>query len=311
MTEDLLQNKIKVLINLMWDDKFNWPTVERWLKNFEDPNGDGSLDRLHALFLLSNFSYFNSVVMRTLLRAMYRDLVRQPALVNIRNIHGNTRDWNVLNPAYEGFLTKTRFVGIGNPSESGTHLLYYFRQENELSKDLFVHSHELFSVQPSGQRLIEMLDNVVFLDDFCGSGDQATHYSNSLLRQLRTIKKSVRLSYFPLFATSSGLVNVRNNTIFDQVDTVAELDKSFASVSADSRYFRNAEPPLDVRLAMALSNKHGSLIEPRHPLGYKGCQLLLGFSHNIPDNTLPIFWSFGTSARPWFPIFPRHSKLGW
>ena len=41
------------------------------------------------------------------------------------------------------------------------------------------------------------------------------------------------------------------------------------------------------------------------PLGYNDCQMLLGFHHNTPNNTLPIFWR----EKNWTPIFKRYAKL--
>ena len=52
----------------------------------------------------------------------------------------------------------------------------------------------------------------------------------------------------------------------------------------------------------------GNDLEPNSPLGYKNGQLLLGFAHNIPNNTLPIFWSDGRQHSPWTPLFPRYRK---
>ena len=42
-------------------------------------------------------------------------------------------------------------------------------------------------------------------------------------------------------------------------------------------------------------------------LGFKDCQLLLGFNHNTPDNTLPIFW-YDEKNYNWYPIFKRYKK---
>ena len=49
----------------------------------------------------------------------------------------------------------------------------------------------------------------------------------------------------------------------------------------------------------------GAQLNPSAPLGYGGCQLLLGFAHNVPNNTLPIFW---LQDEAWFPVFKRYHK---
>jgi len=42
-------------------------------------------------------------------------------------------------------------------------------------------------------------------------------------------------------------------------------------------------------------------------LGWGDCQLLLGFYHNTPDNTLPVIW-YDEDEINWYPIFRRYNK---
>ena len=48
--------------------------------------------------------------------------------------------------------------------------------------------------------------------------------------------------------------------------------------------------------------QYGKMAYPKAPLGFDDGQLLIGFSHNIPDNTVPIIWS---TENEWNGIFPR------
>lgn len=311
-TQESLQKKIKILNDLMWGKALPWSDVERWLTGFADDDNDGHNERTHALYLLSHFSLFNSTVIRALLRALYRDHVQYPILQSIRRRERNTTDLALLNRLYDQQLNQVRFLGMGNPSESGTHLLYYFRQENALHPNLFVHSHDLFDGTPSAPRIAKGIQRIVFLDDFCGSGSQAIRYSKRLLPRLREAKKKLHLSYFPLFATMHGLAKVREHKQFDQVETLCELDDSFKAVSPGSRYFRDCPADIDAAFALKICQHYGGLLDSNNPLGFGGCQLLLGFSHNIPNNSLPIFWHPGSSTLAWSPVFPRHLKgVGW
>jgi hypothetical protein len=111
--------------------------------------------------------------MRELLRALYRDLYRYPIVESIRRAHSDTLDANFIEEEFKKRLLQTRFMGMGNPSESGCHLLYYFRQENRLPRNLFIHTHEIFTRSGSPPALSVKDPTVatyVFLDDFCGSG---------------------------------------------------------------------------------------------------------------------------------------------
>ncbi len=311
MHDDLLA-KVKTLNELMWEGRAPGSDVEHWLSQFATSPEVGHGEQLHALFLLSHFSYFNANLMRVLLHALYRDFVQYPIIARLRKRHGHTLDWTYLEPRYERALKKVRFIGIGNPSESGTHLLYYFRQENQLSTQLFVQPHELFERNTVAPHLIERVTHLIFLDDFCGSGTQAKRYSKQLLTRIREFDEKIQLSYFPLFATTDGIREVRTKTLFTTVETLCEIDNSFRALDADSRYFREFHDSISREFAADMCHQYGTLLEPKHPLGFGGCQLLLGFAHNIPNNTLPIFWSEGQPNKSWTPIFRRYTKgAGW
>ena len=47
------------------------------------------------------------------------------------------------------------------------------------------------------------------------------------------------------------------------------------------------------------------LFDKRRPLGYRGQGLLLTFSRNCPNNSLPILYGTGKGTARWTPLFPR------
>ena len=49
----------------------------------------------------------------------------------------------------------------------------------------------------------------------------------------------------------------------------------------------------------------GAQVDKRRPLGYGGQGLLLTFSRNCPNNSLPILYGHGKSTAEWTPLFPR------
>lgn len=308
---DELRAKIKILNETVWDHHANWPAVEQWLANFAgDVSGEKS-ERLHALFLLSQFMFFGAPELRQLIRALYRDVFAYPIIENIRRANGDTTDRRLIALRFSSEMRTTRFLGIGNPSESGTHLLYYFRQENRLPKRLFINPHQLFSVGSSRDRSVRdpRVTRYVFLDDLCASGQQAEEYSDQLLKELKTLQPQARAYYYVLFATSDALQAIRA-TEFDDVQAVVELDRSFRCFDDASRYFVGAPSDIDKTFALALCTRYGRQLLPSHPLGYRDGQLLLGFHHNTPDNTLPIIWHDHPSGR-WVPIFRRYPKSDW
>ena len=312
--EDLVA-KIKVLNETIWEDRARGPKLQGWLDNFADDKLGVPSERLHALHLLSQFMYFGSREMRALLKALYRDLFRYPIIARLRRENGDTTDSSFLKEGFSKELRRTRFLGMGNPSESGCHLLYYFRQENGLPKGLFINSHEIFKRYGQSapvQVRDPDIDRYVFVDDFCGSGDQARGYSVDLLQDLKTAKPGAHVVYHVLFATATGLEDVRTQTGFDSVECLIELDESFKCFGGSSRYFVKRLKGIDRTFSETTCRNHGGRLYPFHPLGHRDGQLLIGFHHNTPDNTLPVFWHDEPSGPDWTPIFRRYPKnYGW
>ena len=84
--------KIKTLNETVWEDQATEPKVQEWLGNFNTHHSESHDERLHALFLLSNFIFFGLREMRELLKAMYRDLYKYPIIQSIRVANSNTTD---------------------------------------------------------------------------------------------------------------------------------------------------------------------------------------------------------------------------
>lgn len=320
--KELLLEKIKTLNETIWEHNIGEPKINRWLNNFSDER-----EKLHMLFLLSQFMYFGSIQMRHLLRTLFEELFKYRVIESIRKSNDNTTQLAQIKHLYEVELKNTRFLGIGNPSESGPHLLYYFRQENKLPKSIFIQTHDIFKRLGNSQLEIANVEvkRYVFIDDFCGSGSQACQYSERIVRDLKILLPEAQVDYIILFSTKEGKEYVIDNTDFDFVDSIFELDKSFKCFDTDSRYFDNIMTSINKSYCMDSCRKYGERLmysicklegapEPllidcakHNAFGYKDGQLLLGLHHNTPDNTLPIIW-YDEDEIAWEPIFRRYNK---
>lgn len=307
-----LMTKIKTLNETVWERRASEPAIREWLENFASPSPPALDERHYALFLLSNFMFFGDREIRGLLKSLYRDLYRYPIIEKIRQTNSDTLDSSVIKPAFDGELQRTRFLGVGNPSESGCHLLYYFRQENELAKDLFIHTHQIFkrsSVGAPVQLRNPGVTRYVFIDDFCGSGKQGTEYSREVVEEIKRIEPNALVAYYVLFATSKGIDKVRSATQFDDVKAIYELDSSFKCFTSESRYFRSPLTESERSFCEGFCRQYGEkLAEAPNALGFDDSQLLIGFHHNVPDNTLPVIW-FNQPGFSWKPIFRRYPKM--
>ena len=302
---DRLDEKIKILHETAWHDKWQnqGDQYHTWLENFKED------EKIHAMFLLSKFMYFDNETIRELMQRVYEDLYRRPIIYKIRRSKENTRDANIIEDEFKKHLARTRFLSIGNPSESSAHLLYFFRQENRLERDLFINAHQLYTHTAEGDLLIAKtvigdIDRIVVLDDFCGSGSQATIFDKEFVVNLKKNKPAIEIDYFSLFAIEKGLNKIKG-LHYDIAEAVFVLDETYKCFSSDSRFFDVKE--FDIKQnCRKLCNKYGRKLEPSNPLGYKNGQMLLGFHHNTPNNSLPIFWS---ERRSWNPIFKRFVKI--
>lgn len=309
-----LLQRILILSDYAWERRIDQPAVQIWLKNFDGRSGlPPEVEQLHALYLLSQFLYFGVREIRVLLHALYRDLFQIPLIQEIRMRNGNTRDSLIIEREFKNAMTKTKFMGVGNPSESGVHLLYYFRQENGLQKQNFMDTAQIFSGSGVARQVTDpTIERYVFLDDICGSGDTACTYSSTFLEDLRKEKPSVQIAYHCIFATEAGLRKVRANTVFgEDAKAIFELDASYRCVTPESRYFKIRPPQIEDVYLTKVALSYGELLAPGNAGGFNDGQLLLGFSHNIPDNTLPIIWRdpINGSPIPWAAALRRYMKV--
>ena len=313
-TNEDLYRKIKSLNELLWEHRVAHPVVAQWLCNFRGDFEAMDTERSNALYLLSKFLFLGRNEVRQLLRAMFVDLIRQPLTLEARaqlEIQDN------FDAIHRGFLSKfegTRFLGLGNPAESGTHILYDFRHMNKIPLRYFVAPHELFTGglnDPETEWESPSVDRLIFIDDFCGTGTQAQNMGVKYVPLMREVARrsniDVKVWYLTLLATTAGLEFLRKAEIFDRVECVSQLDSSYRVFDDDSLYY--IRPPSNVTKIQAegIARGYGKRLQPGSPLGFDDCQLLIGFHHNVPDNTLPII-SHERPELPWYPVFPRDEK---
>lgn len=312
---DELLAKAMNLNELIWEHRLTQPDIDDWQANFQGQVMSADEEQLHALYLLTHLTYFGLREVRELLKCMFRDYVRAPILRELKRSNANLSTKSGFESLLAAEIEHTRFIGMGNPAESGTHLLYYFRQEAGLAKDLFVHPHQLFdgnASDPSTRLVDSALRRIVFIDDVCGSGSQSIEYSRTLLPQIRAVAsrsgQSVEISYLVLLGSRSGIERARTHSGFDTVECVGEMDETFATYSDESRVFASAPPGIAKADSLSIAQHYGRALVPSSPLGFGNGQLLLAFHHNVPDNTLPIVWAEGGAFR-WTALMKRLAKI--
>lgn len=315
-----IESIINTLLETAWEDTgFKLKNVQNWYKQFEESEDPEQDEQIQFLFLLSKFLYFGKKEMMEMMRSLYRDLYKYPTIHDIRKKNGNTLNEDFLNEEFKRTLNRTRFLGIGNPSDSGSYMLYKFRQANDINKNLFIHSHEIFSLNKetddSGrERQVANInsadvDHYIFIDDLTCTGSQARQYSEEIVAPIKELNPKAKVHYFVLVATEHALIHLRHYTAYDNIDCVFKLDETFKCFDSKSRYYKNEKKTFDRTYTETKCRLYDTKLQhPSYQLGFGQSQLLLSFEHNTPDNVPPIFWSEGQGDYGWEPIFKRYHK---
>lgn len=336
--KDINTNKIINLSQWIWKNDLSRTKIENWSDNFIGTVDEDELhERLNSLFLLKQFMFFGQREFREMLKASYHNLFFKPNVYRIRR-ENKSIEKNEINEEMKKILRKTRFLGIGNISESSSLLLYYFRQVNNLSSKLFWNVHEIFKYQESQVSTLklnsdnEKIENYIFLDDISGTGTQAYNFFTGrdksgkvvnleVIKQIKQKNPQANIYYITLFSTISSQEKLKelNNL---KLKTVFLLDETYKAFNTNSRYFtpikkdsadeRTYHELKEIRLneinyAKSISEVYFPLmeLESYYKFGFKQSQLLIGFFYNIPNNSLPIFWA----EENWKNIFRRFEKV--
>ena len=116
------------------------------------------------------------------------------------------------------------------------------------------------------------VDRVVFIDDFCGTGDQATEMSQIILPVMRNVARRMNIDlevfYLTLLGTTTGLMHIRTAGLFDRVASVSELDPTYRVFGDDSQFYRDPPEGLTKMDAERIARHYGGLLKPGDPVGY-------------------------------------------
>lgn len=188
----------------------------------------------------------------------------------------------------EARINTLKFTSIGRPSESGGLILYHFRQEARLSTDCFIFPTSIAATES---------DIIVCIDDVMMSGGTAQRF----FYKNREDFAEKKIYYLALLSSNKALSKLQELNI--KVIPCAVLDERNRAFSEESLCF--FKYPALKETAKIMVEGYGKIIEPKKALGHMDGQYCFGFSYNIPNNSLPIFWS---SSNGWNPIFCRKEK---
>jgi hypothetical protein len=231
------------------------------------------------------------------------------------------RIWaNVFSRLPSHALEECIIVGLGHGAKSGRLNPYLFRQaatdDARYERLIYGRERQIF------RDLAEVDENsdkgkrprsVVFLDDFLATGSQATRLLNGYTSRHPWLTQcTIHLCTLVAFRSAIDYVRVQMDGRLHNVysgDVLEEKDRAFA---VGSELWSGDDEREQARrwaeqLGAELLHGHPIYDPERDGLGWRSCEALVAFSHNIPNDTLPLFWAKGhPSTRNWFPLFDRY-----
>ena len=195
---------------------------------------------------------------------------------------------------------------LGNAAKSGAHYARQFAKANRIYYTSVVAPERLG--KEIGKRADNQIAAVIVVDDMIGTGNTLISDMNSHVGNIHELGVG---STVPLFvcvfcATAEGEGRVRRyieRTFADSDLEVCEMLDEHHYAFTDELTFWESEWEKDK--AKALVTELGARVDKRRPLGYRGQGLLLTFSRNCPNNSLPILFGKGRGDARWTPLFPR------
>lgn len=278
-----------------------WPRATRfdpkgWLENFD------ASDQKYAIRLLEGFTYFTDELVGALFQGAFQNL-SQLVVQNKDNYFSASSQWTQ-------FLESAIVVRAeGNYSSDADSGFIFTR----LARDkLGVQEEQLLSPAKALDQLkATPRGNVIFVDDFVGSGEQFENTwrkihqlsdlgAASFKSLVATIGSgAVGFYYCPLICTDVGRDYIARKCPLVKLVPAHALPETYSALSSSSVIWREdmkVEGPLFVERA---SVKAGIPFRDGQEgcwMGYRKLGLALAFEHGWPDAVLPIF---------------THQKNGW
>ncbi|WP_375103254.1 hypothetical protein ACDZ28_26705 [Paenibacillus sp. RS8] len=144
----------------------------------------------------------------------------------------------------------------------------------------------------------EHIKIAVFFDDISGSGKTITDFLKEYKDKLMGKKIIINL----LAATDSALQSIEQYRAEEELSVQVKVERMCGKIFSDHPTLKD-----DKRIVLSKFEETIWGKGHRNIMGFKDSQLIIGFYHNIPNNTLSSFWyhpEFG-KLKQWNTLFKR------
>ncbi|HFL3266022.1 TPA: hypothetical protein ACG3I4_001964 [Clostridioides difficile] len=192
------------------------------------------------------------------------------------------------------------FPSIENKYNSSSEMIPLIReidreeQNKYLYKDTIIHGI---------QEISDDIEYIIFFDDISGTGGTIT---KSLEKNLKFIEdKKIYINLIAITEAAEKKIELfkkKNNTLDICIKYKYKFGKAFS-------YMERLDSNHEHKLYQFEENIWGN--NNNNILGYKDSQILIGFEHNIPNNTISSFWFSSKMVEKeiqWNPLFYRYTQ---
>jgi hypothetical protein len=264
--------------------------LDLWRGCFENYNA-----ALVGAYLLDNLCYRSRDQFSSLLDTLFLDFARKEESSTqgslIRLVQGRP------NSANASLVRIAPVIGLAAPpTKSGPYILRLAQRRYGINSDWLCWPNQISSV--SG------LSELIFVDDFCGTGRQFVEFANDIgLTKIYASNASLKVNYLVAAAHQEGINHIKEELPFVHIKCAERLGaaNSVLHEKCFERYQIDGFQQLVLNQYSDLTSRTGM---PKGKLeeGFGKLGLAYGFAHATPNNTLPVFWY---ETGNWTPLLDR------
>lgn len=257
------KDRIEELVTYRFNHRISTRNIYDWLQNFKEAEVDD------ALTILSHVDYYTEEDIINTLRCCIEPYIK-------KNLH---------------------FVPIGTAGKSGQSMVYVIQGIMKSYRPKQFHYYT--SVDELKGTTLTNKDVVFLVDDVIGSGKTFCDFvkAHHIVGSLLSVGAKAEVILLAVVISQKGKERLAMK--FPRLGMLGE-EKPMAF----SHYRSCFGSHYKMKPYREMAFKYGKRLTGKktNALGYDNSQQLIVFSHSIPNNSLPIFWS---TAKGWIPLVPR------
>jgi hypothetical protein len=287
---DQVFDRAKKLIQARIWDEIKVHRLESWRGCFENYGAE-----LVGAYLLDNLCFRSRDQFFSLLDTLFLDFVSSNGTISSGHLLNLVR--NRSNQTTESIVRIVPVIGLSAPpTKSGPYILRLVQRRYGIRSE--------WLAWPQHIQSIESLSELVFVDDFCGTGQQFIEFAQSIdLVKIRAEKPALKISYLVATAHEDGVNSIKKELPFVHIKCAEKLGLT-NSVLHDKCFERYQIAGFQTLVLEQYEDivKRAGLPKGKFAEGFGKLGLAYGFAHATPNNTLPIFW-YETDS--WTPLLDR------